>query len=547
MYFLRKGQENMYLMTKTTFGVETDPATGLKVVRKIEDEMTKNHRETDKEESSGIMPEVKVKKSNAMPALPSTAVCALPAPESASCNQLALRSTESKSNVNKYIQRDEDMTPPYIKGIHVRKTTAIEDSSSILTFKREGVVVYTTINEGLRFISESLYFSNFIIHVDLYIFNVSSEDVGYYRCFTPPFIVVKLQVANLKTIVGQEGKEIELKCSTNTVQYITGLNIESNGLIIAMGDNQSVRYSFIPDKTDHLTTYKCVDITHPSIMNEVRLIIRYAPVVKGRYTNETIECDCNGVPAMYSLYRLDQNSKDGKLVRSVNLNNETFTFNTESFPYQKNGRYTCFVSNGIPNSNGNVLQTWSIDVQYEGPPVFAPENRNVKTGALGQSISLSFYIYSYPEVEQIFVEPFYSIQRKIIKHHSILTSALRYTEYNSTAGIQGYEILIETEVLYISDFQIYHITAKNSLGESKYRFEIKNTDLLWFKNQTDINTIVGQEGTDMEIKCSSHKPRYVYFWVALIITSNGSFKAIGYNQSVSYLFYTKQNRPSDNI
>ncbi|XP_076100735.1 uncharacterized protein LOC143069814 [Mytilus galloprovincialis] len=61
MYFCRRGQENMHLMTNTTFGVETDPATGLKVVRKIGDEMTKNHRETDKEESSGVMPEVKGK------------------------------------------------------------------------------------------------------------------------------------------------------------------------------------------------------------------------------------------------------------------------------------------------------------------------------------------------------------------------------------------------------------------------------------------------------------------------------------------------------
>ena len=61
LFFFRRGQENMHLMTKTTFGVETDATTGLKFVRKIEDEMTKNHRETDKEESSAIMPEVKGK------------------------------------------------------------------------------------------------------------------------------------------------------------------------------------------------------------------------------------------------------------------------------------------------------------------------------------------------------------------------------------------------------------------------------------------------------------------------------------------------------
>ncbi|VDH91865.1 Hypothetical predicted protein [Mytilus galloprovincialis] len=58
-YKISRGQKNMHLMTKTTFGVATDPATGLKVVRKVETEMTKKHRETDKEDSSGVMPEVK--------------------------------------------------------------------------------------------------------------------------------------------------------------------------------------------------------------------------------------------------------------------------------------------------------------------------------------------------------------------------------------------------------------------------------------------------------------------------------------------------------
>lgn len=88
--------------------------------------------------------------------------------------------------------------------------------------------------------------------------------------------------------------------------------------------------------------------------------------MKGRATNATIECHCNGVPAIHSVYRLDQISKDGKLVRSVNLNTETFKLNTEPFPYQQNGRYTCFVGNGIPDINGNILQTWSTDNKYEG-------------------------------------------------------------------------------------------------------------------------------------------------------------------------------------
>lgn len=114
---------------------------------------------------------------------------------------------------------------------------------------------------------------------------------------------------------------------------------------------------------------------------------------------------------------------------------------------------------------------------FLGPPVFAPENRDVQKAEVGQSVSLSFYIYSYPEVDKIFVNEIglNSTQKQIIKHYSIFTFVLRYTEYNNMAGIQGYEILIDTEVLDIDDFQVYQITAKNSLGESKYHFTIIDT------------------------------------------------------------------------
>ncbi|CAC5393423.1 unnamed protein product [Mytilus coruscus] len=278
-----------------------------------------------------------------------------------------------------------------------------------------------------------------------------------------------------------DSKNIVSRCVDNitfTVQY--RVKIETNGTVKAIGDNKSVSFLFIPDRTDHLTIYKCEDSTHSSIMIEVKLLIRYAPVVIGRFTNETIKCDCDGVPAMYSVYRLEQYSEDGKLVRSVNLNNETFPFNTEMIPYQKNGRYTCVVSNGIPDSNGNVLQTWSTYVKYEGSPVFAPENRNVKIGEVGQSITLSFYIYSYPEVEQIFLEKIglNSIKSNKIQHYTISQSTLCYTEYNNIAGIEGYEILIESDVLDIDDFQTYCITAKNKMGKTIYYFEIIDNENL---------------------------------------------------------------------
>jgi hypothetical protein len=47
--------ENIPAMTKSTFEIKTDPKTGF--VTKAMEELTKNHRENDKEKTSGIIPE----------------------------------------------------------------------------------------------------------------------------------------------------------------------------------------------------------------------------------------------------------------------------------------------------------------------------------------------------------------------------------------------------------------------------------------------------------------------------------------------------------
>lgn len=75
------------------------------------------------------------------------------------------------------------------------------------------------------------------------------------------------------TLIGQEGIEMEINCSSDTEQFITALKLESNNSIKAVGDNQSVSYTFKPDRTDHLTKYKCVDSKELSMMIEVKLII----------------------------------------------------------------------------------------------------------------------------------------------------------------------------------------------------------------------------------------------------------------------------------
>ncbi|CAC5382331.1 unnamed protein product [Mytilus coruscus] len=81
-------------------------------------------------------------------------------------------------------------------------------------------------------------------------------------------------------IVGQEGTDLDITCSSDTGQFIAALVLESSETIKAIGDNHSVSYSFKPDRTDHLSKYKCVDSKRSSIMIEITLFIRckYGPL-----------------------------------------------------------------------------------------------------------------------------------------------------------------------------------------------------------------------------------------------------------------------------
>ena len=57
IFFNRRGNENIYYMTKYTFQVDTDENTGRRIVKKVVDDQTKNRR-FDKESASGIMPDI---------------------------------------------------------------------------------------------------------------------------------------------------------------------------------------------------------------------------------------------------------------------------------------------------------------------------------------------------------------------------------------------------------------------------------------------------------------------------------------------------------
>ena len=58
-YFVRRGSENIYKWNKDTFKLVQDDNTKITYIKKVEDEETKNHKETDSEIITAFMPEQK--------------------------------------------------------------------------------------------------------------------------------------------------------------------------------------------------------------------------------------------------------------------------------------------------------------------------------------------------------------------------------------------------------------------------------------------------------------------------------------------------------
>lgn len=95
----------------------------------------------------------------------------------------------------------------------------------------------------------------------------------------------------------------------------------------------------------------------------------------------------------------------------------------------------------------------------------------MQIGKVGQSITLRFLVYSYPDIKEILLGSTHSSKRKLTTFN-VLNTTLLYTEFEIKVGIQGYEISIESQKLNLDDFQTYSITAKNRRGSSDYHFEI---------------------------------------------------------------------------
>ncbi|XP_063417207.1 uncharacterized protein LOC134699544 [Mytilus trossulus] len=286
---------------------------------------------------------------------------------------------------------------------------------------------------------------DYVLDFGLIITNVTSRDAGKYDCnidLLPIVIWVApirfLNQSDANVIYGQEGTNLNISCVSITGHDVHGLSIKQN------------------------------DTTLSTNAPNVTVILR----------ENSIDClAADGFPDTYTFDKWEHQSEKGDHVRFVDgLQNGTLILQTIPYQYQMNGRYVCTVSNIIRDANGSMLQKSSEYFVYQGPPMFAKENRKLKFAELYKTITVTFFLFSNPIVEHIWIEgvaPGYT-KNETINDVNMSETNLKYTDFESNANIKGELIVFEFKML-SNEYEMYRIWASNAIGEDSFSFNIKAT------------------------------------------------------------------------
>ncbi|XP_052085477.1 uncharacterized protein LOC127723082 [Mytilus californianus] len=267
---------------------------------------------------------------------------------------------------------------------------------------------------------------------------------------------------------------MNISCATITGYDVQKMLIEENLIILTESNSNMVTFSFTPDRQDKSKEFVCK--SKPNwLYVRVNVLVNYSPDVELLIGVNRIDCFPDGFPDTYTFYRWEHQSELGEHIRFINgLGNGTLILQTLPQRYQISGIYVCTVSNGIPDTNGSKFQKGFTSFNYEGPPLFVPENRNVKFVELYQPITVTFLIFSNPIVDEIWIEAVaarYTIN-ETIHDFRISEIELSYSEFKNRGNIKGNQIAFDFK-MFSNEYEMYKIWTKNGQGEDSFSFNIQ--------------------------------------------------------------------------
>ncbi|CAC5424852.1 unnamed protein product [Mytilus coruscus] len=197
-----------------------------------------------------------------------------------------------------------------------------------------------------------------------------------------------------------------------------------------------------------------------------------------------IQCIAHGEPDSYNYFPWEHRSQFDEHIRYLG---ETADKNRQlpevkvSNTYQNTGFYICKVLNSIPDYHRNFLQQGRVYVEFEGPPVFAANNKQFQEITKESAIKLKVNVYSSSQITCHNITEVGSVS--LTKTIGVTTRhiLIKETFHGAIVTLNGTEIAFVLNGLNAGELHSFNVTVCNIYGQCSFVIKSK-----YFGNNTQI-------------------------------------------------------------
>ncbi|CAG2198974.1 unnamed protein product [Mytilus edulis] len=216
----------------------------------------------------------------------------------------------------------------------------------------------------------------------------------------------------------------------------------------------------------------------------ISINVLYPPSVRIDYNNYTenenrkeLLCVANGNPDTYTFSRWEHKSEYGEYIRFIDgyTNGSLVLPTTQTKSYQDSGFYVCTVSNGVPDTHGQVNQSTDAFLSVRGKPVFVESNKKIFYGIVDEPTYIRFEVYSVPKVTEIQLKDINGVllNRKTETAITNEPAMLRLRFHNTLVKSNGYQLKIHFSTFSEKDVGKYTMGIENRYGKATINFTIQ--------------------------------------------------------------------------
>ncbi|VDI48726.1 Hypothetical predicted protein [Mytilus galloprovincialis] len=219
--------------------------------------------------------------------------------------------------------------------------------------------------------------------------------------------------------------------------------------------------------------------------DERSLIVFYPPSVYLEYkifsVNESrrdIHCKGGGIPNNLTFSRVEHTSNFNEHIRFLEVSSDgiaTLPFLNEIDRYQDTGVYSCSASNGVSDMEGNKFQRGEAQLVFDGPPVFAPDNKQLQYGEIGKPIEISVKVYTTSNITCHYMNAIGSVSPlESIRNISSKIVLMRIYFHGVYITVNGIEVTFHLANLH--HFQTFNVTVCINRSTSSFIVEVRQLD-----------------------------------------------------------------------